>query len=321
MKTSIQQSAVNTITKEAAAIAGLIPFIDDAFEKAVTTIHQCGGRVVVSGIGKSAIVAQKIVATLNSTGTASLFMHAGDAIHGDLGMIQPNDVVLILSKSGESEEIKVLVPLIKNTGNILVAVCGNKASFLVKHANIFLNTTVSEEACPNNLAPTSSTTAQMVMGDALAVCLMQLNGFDSKDFAKFHPGGNLGKRLYLRVDDIYKMNEKPVIYEEDAFKDVIVGISKGRLGAIAVLDKEKNITGIITDGDIRRLLEKTEDIKNLKAADIAIAQPKRIIPAALAVEALDIMNTHGINQLIVVDDKDAFLGFIHLHDLIREGII
>lgn len=256
MKTSIQQAAVNTIKKEAAAIAGLVSFINDAFEEAVKTIQQSGSRVVISGIGKSAIVAQKIVATLNSTGTAALFMHAADAIHGDLGMIQPNDVVLILSKSGESEEIKVLVPLIKNTGNTLVAVCGNEASFLVKHANIFLNTTVSEEACPNNLAPTSSTTAQMVMGDALAVCLMQLNGFDSKDFAKFHPGGNLGKRLYLRVDDIYKLNEKPVINENAAFKDVIVGISKGRLGAIAVLDKKNNISGIITDGDIRRLLEK-----------------------------------------------------------------
>ncbi len=321
MKTSIQQSAVNTITKEAAAIAGLIPFIDNAFEEAVKTIQQCGGRVVISGIGKSAIVAQKIVATLNSTGTAALFMHAGDAIHGDLGMIQPNDVVLILSKSGESEEIKVLVPLIKNAGNILIAVSGNEASFLVKHANIFLNTTVSEEACPNNLAPTSSTTAQMVMGDALAVCLMQLNGFDSEDFAKFHPGGNLGKRLYLRVDDIYRLNEKPVINENKAFKDVIVGISKGRLGAIAVLNEKDKITGIITDGDIRRLLEKTDDIKNLKAADISVAEPKKITHTTLAVEALDKMNAHGINQLIVVDDNDAFLGFIHLHDLIREGII
>ena len=321
MKTSIQQSAVNTITKEAAAIAGLIPFIDHAFEEAVKTIQQCGGRVVISGIGKSAIVAQKIVATLNSTGTAALFMHAADAIHGDLGMIQPNDVVLILSKSGESEEIKVLIPLIKNTGNTLIAVSGNEASFLVKHADIFLNTTVSEEACPNNLAPTSSTTAQMVMGDALAVCLMQLNGFDSKGFAKFHPGGNLGKRLYLRVDDIYKLNEKPVINENAAFKDVIVGISKGRLGAIAVLNEKHNITGIITDGDIRRLLEKTDDIKNLKAVDISVAEPKKITHTTLAVEALDKMNTHGINQLIVVDDNDAFLGFIHLHDLIREGII
>jgi arabinose-5-phosphate isomerase len=321
MKTSIQQSAVNTIRKEAAAIAGLTSFIDNAFEEAVKTIHQCGGRVVISGIGKSAIVAQKIVATLNSTGTAALFMHAGDAIHGDLGMIQPNDIVLILSKSGESEEIKVLVPLIKNAGNTLIAISGNEASFLVKHANIFLNTTVSEEACPNNLAPTSSTTAQMVMGDALAVCLMQLNGFDSKDFAKFHPGGNLGKRLYLRVDDIYKLNEKPVINENAAFKEVIVGISKGRLGAIVVLNEKDKITGIITDGDIRRLLEKTDDIKNLKAADISVAEPKKITHTTLAVEALDKMNTHGINQLIVVDDKGAFLGFIHLHDLIREGII
>jgi arabinose-5-phosphate isomerase len=321
MKLNLQQSAIDTIRKEAAAIAGLIPFIDSSFEEAVTAIQRCGGRVVISGIGKSAIVAQKIVATLNSTGTASLFMHAADAIHGDLGMVQQNDVVIILSKSGESEEIKVLVPLVKNTGNKLIAVSGNTNSFLAKHADIFLNTTVSEEACPNNLAPTSSTTAQMVMGDALAVCLMQMNGFDSKDFARFHPGGNLGKRLYLRVDDIYKMNEKPSVNEHASFKDVIVGISKGRLGAIAVLNNNNNIAGIITDGDIRRLLEKTDDIKNMKAADILTANPKTILHSALAVEALDKMNTFSITNLIVVDEHDAYLGFIELHDLIREGII
>ncbi len=321
MKISIQQSAVNTINKEAAAIAGLVSFINASFEEAVNTIHQCGGRVVISGIGKSAIVAQKIVATLNSTGTASLFMHAADAIHGDLGMIQPNDIVVILSKSGESEEIKVLVPLIKSIGNKLVAISGNESSFLVKHADIFLNTTVGEEACPNNLAPTSSTTAQMVMGDALAVALMQLNGFDSKDFAKFHPGGNLGKRLYLRVDDIYKLNEKPFINKNASFKDAIMGISKGRLGAIAVLNDNNNIVGIITDGDIRRLLEKTDDIKDLNAADILTSNPKTILHTALAVEALDKMNTFSITNLIVVNEHDAYLGFIELHDLIREGII
>jgi arabinose-5-phosphate isomerase len=321
MKLDLQQSAINTIRKEAAAIAGLISFIDSSFEEAVTTIQRCGGRVVVSGIGKSAIVAQKIVATLNSTGTASLFMHAADAIHGDLGMIQQNDVVVILSKSGESEEIKVLVPLVRNTGNKLIAISGNTNSFLARHADIFLNTTVGEEACPNNLAPTSSTTAQMVMGDALAVCLMQMNGFDSKAFARFHPGGNLGKRLYLRVDDIYKLNEKPSINEQASFKDVIVGISKGRLGAIAVLNNYNKIAGIITDGDIRRLLEKTDDIKDMTAADVLTANPKMILHSALAVEALEKMNTFSITNLIVVDERDAYLGFIELHDLIREGII
>lgn len=321
MNQSIQQSAVYTIEQEAAAIANLKFFIDDSFESAVNLINQSAGRVVVTGIGKSAIIAQKIVATLNSTGTASLFMHAADAIHGDMGMIQKNDVVVIISKSGESDEIKVLVPLIKNSGNKIIAIAGSKMSFLAKNAEIFLNTTVSQEACPNNLAPTSSTTAQMVMGDALAVCLMQLNGFDSTDFAKFHPGGNLGKRLYLRVDDIYKLNQQPAVKENTFFKDVIIEISKGRLGATAVLDSADKIKGIITDGDIRRLIEKTDDIKNLIAEDMMIVNPKTIIHTALAVEALEKMNTSNINQLIVVDDKNSYLGFIHLHDLIREGII
>ena len=321
MKTGITQSAINTIEKEANAVAGLKDFINDAFEKAVTVIHDCRGRVVLSGIGKSAIVAQKIVATLNSTGTASLFMHAADAVHGDMGMIQKEDVVVIISKSGESDEIKVLIPLIKNAGNTIIAVVGNALSFLAIHADIFLNTTVTEEACPNNLAPTSSTTAQMVMGDALAVCLMQLNGFDSDDFAKFHPGGNLGKRLYLRVDDIYKLNQRPFVKQNFAFKDIINEISKGRLGATMVLDDEDKISGIITDGDIRRLLEKTDDIKNTTAADIVVSNPKSILNTALAVEALEKMNTHEITQLAVIDDNNDYLGIIHLHDLIREGII
>lgn len=321
MKTGIKASAINTIGLEANAIANLRNFIDDSFEKAVIVINNSGGRVVITGIGKSAIVAQKIVATLNSTGTPSLFMHAADAIHGDMGMIQKNDVVIVISKSGESDEIKVLVPLIKNAGNTIIAMAGNSVSFLAKNANIFLNTTVSQEACPNNLAPTSSTTAQMVMGDALAVCLMQLNGFDSKDFAKFHPGGNLGKRLYLRVDDIYKMNQKPFVKEHMAFKDIIINISKGRLGATVVLDDANKIMGIITDGDIRRLLEKTDNIKGLKASDIYKTNPRSIINTALAVEALEIMNTNKITQLPVVDNLNTYLGIIHLHDLIREGII
>lgn len=321
MKQSIINSAVCTIELEANAIANLKNFINDAFEEAVNTISKCNGRVVITGVGKSAIIAQKIVATLNSTGTPSLFMHAADAIHGDLGMIQKDDVVIILSKSGESEEIKVLVPLIKNSGNTLIAFAGNEQSFLAKKADIFLNTTVSQEACPNNLAPTTSTTAQLVMGDALAVCLIQVKGFDSTDFAKFHPGGNLGKRLYLKVDDIYKLNEKPFVQSKTSFKELILNISKGRLGATAVLNDEQEIVGIITDGDIRRLLETTDDLKNFTAADIAIANPKTVVNTALAVTALEQMNTFNISQLIVVDDNKKYLGFIHLHDLIREGII
>ncbi|MGN6214018.1 KpsF/GutQ family sugar-phosphate isomerase [Parafilimonas sp.] len=321
METSAQRSALYTIEQEANAIANLKNFIDDSFDKAVNAIRQAGGRVVITGIGKSAIVAQKIVATLNSTGTPSLFMHAADAIHGDLGMIQEKDIVIILSKSGESDEIKVLVPLIKNSGNIIIAIAGNNVSFLARNADIFLNTTVSKEACPNNLAPTSSTTAQMVMGDALAVCLMQLNGFDSNDFAKFHPGGNLGKRLYLRVNDIYTMNESPSVMEDVLFKDVIFSISDGRLGATAVLNDNNKITGIITDGDIRRLFEKTDNVKHLKASEISKANPRTILNTALAVEALEKMNSNSITQLIVVDENDSYLGFIHLHDLIREGII
>jgi arabinose-5-phosphate isomerase len=320
MKT-IQRSAIDTIELEAAAIDNLKNYIDAAFETAVDIIYKTSGRVVITGIGKSAIIAQKIVATLNSTGTASLFMHAADAIHGDMGMIQKDDVVIIISKSGESEEIKVLVPLIKNSGNKIIAIAGSSISFLAKNADVFLNTTVSGEACPNNLAPTTSTTAQLVMGDALAVCLMQLKGFDSDDFAKFHPGGNLGKRLYLRVDDIYKMNQRPVVKKDVAFKDLIIEISKGRLGATVVLDESNKIAGIITDGDIRRLLEKTDDIKSLSAADISISNPKQILNTALAVEALEKMNASNINQLVVVDERNNYLGFIHLHDLIREGII
>jgi arabinose-5-phosphate isomerase len=321
MKLSLQESAICTIELEANAIANLKNFIDDAFEKAVNIIHQSNARVVVTGIGKSAIVAQKIVATLNSTGTPSLFMHAADAIHGDLGMIQQKDIVIILSKSGESDEIKVLVPLIKNAGNTIIAIAGNEHSFLAKNAGIFLNTYVSQEACPNNLAPTTSTTAQMVMGDALAVCLMQLNGFDSHDFAKFHPGGNLGKRLYLRVDDVYKLNEKPFVKKDFSFKNVIVNISKGRLGATVVLNDRNEVLGIITDGDIRRLLEKENNIQDLKAEDILIQNPKTILHTALAVEALEKMNAFNISQLIVTDNSNKYLGFIHLHDLIREGII
>lgn len=321
MKQGIQQSAIYTIEQESNAVSNLKNFINDDFENAVKLIYATKGRVVITGIGKSAIVAQKIVATLNSTGTASLFMHAADAIHGDLGMIQNGDIVIVLSKSGESDEIKALVPLLKNTGNKIIAIAGNTVSFLAKNADLFLNTTVSQEACPNNLAPTSSTTAQMVMGDALAVCLMQLKGFDSNDFAKFHPGGNLGKRLYLRVNDIYKLNEQPKVIKTTLLKDVIIEITKGRIGATVVLDDSNKISGIITDGDIRRLLEKTDNIKNITAGDIVISNPKTISCTELAVHALEKMNSLNINQLVVTDENNSYLGFIHLHDLIREGII
>jgi len=276
--------------------------------------------VVVSGIGKSAIVAQKIVATLNSTGTPSLFMHAADAIHGDLGMVQKDDVVIIISKSGESPEIKVLVPLIKNFGNPLIGMVGNMKSYLAVQADITLNTTVPKEACPNNLAPTSSTTAQMVMGDAIAVALMEINGFTGQDFAKYHPGGNLGKRLYLRVEDLCVNNEKPEVLPSATLREVIVEITEKRLGVTAVVDENHQVCGIITDGDLRRMLEKNSNIEEIKARDIFSLHPKTIQPKVLAVEALDILRKNGISQLIV-EENGKYLGILHLHDLVREGII
>ncbi|HEY8658854.1 MAG TPA: KpsF/GutQ family sugar-phosphate isomerase, partial [Hanamia sp.] len=272
------------------------------------------------GIGKSAIVAQKIVASLNSTGTPSLFLHAADAIHGDIGMVQQNDIVMVISKSGDSPEIKVLVPLIKNFKNPLIALCGNMQSYLVKSADLVLNTTVSEEACPNNLAPTSSTTAQIVMGDALTVCLMNKRGFSSEDFAKFHPGGTLGKKLYLHVKDLYINNEKPLVHAESSLKDVIIEITKKRLGVTAVLDHEENLLGIITDGDLRRMLEKDLYHAGVKAKDIMTIDPKTINSDELAVSALDLMRKKNITQLIVIQNK-RYAGIIHLHDLVREGII
>ena len=320
MDNQIKNSALRTLELEAESIAGLKKFVDESFEKTVEIIHQSKGRVVITGVGKSAIVGQKIVATLNSTGTPALFMHAADAIHGDIGMVQKDDTVIIISKSGESPEIKVLVPLIKSFGNPLIGICGNKNSLLAKEANFFLNTTVEKEACPHNLAPTSSTTAQMVMGDALAVCLMELNEFTGKDFARYHPGGNLGKRLYLKVDDVYKLNEKPSVFAEATLKDVIIEISKGRLGATAIVDNNGKVTGIITDGDVRRMLERTNDVSHIKAADITTYNPKTIQPELLAVQAFEMLKQFDINQLIIADSNGIYLGIIHLHDLIREGI-
>ncbi len=320
MKPSIRQIALRTIQTETQSISGLASFINDDFEKAIRVIINCKGRIIISGIGKSAVIAQKIVATLNSTGTASSFMHAADAIHGDLGMVQQEDVVLIISKSGNSPEIKILVPLIKNFQNTLIGMVGSMDSYLARHSDIVLNTTVEQEACPNNLAPTSSTTAQLVMGDAIAVVLMELKGFSSDDFAKFHPGGTLGKKLYLRVSDLYAYNEKPKVFPLQSLKEVIVEITKKRLGATAVVDEQNNLVGIITDGDLRRMLEKKEAIEKSQAKDIMTTNPKSIAVDALAVDALDMMRRNEITQLVVVDNG-KYSGIIHLHDLIREGLI
>ena len=320
MTSSLKQTALRTIDLESQSISGLSQYINEDFEKAVNAITNCKGRVVVSGIGKSAVIAQKIVATLNSTGTPSIFMHAADAIHGDLGIVQQDDVVMIISKSGESPEIKVLVPLIKNFKNILIGMVGSIESYLAIQSDILLNTTVTQEACPNNLAPTSSTTAQLVMGDALAICLMEMKGFGSDDFAKFHPGGTLGKKLYLRVADLYIKNEKPKLAKDGSLKEVIVEISSKRLGATAVVDNNDILLGIITDGDLRRMLEKNISLDGVTATDIMTATPKSIGPDELAVDALDLMRKRSITQLVVVE-KGKYLGFIHLHDLIREGLI
>lgn len=320
MPSPIQQAALRTIALEAQSVAGLSAFINDAFEQTVQVIAGCKGRIVVSGIGKSAVIAQKIVATFNSTGTPSIFMHAADAIHGDLGMVQQEDVVIVISKSGESPEIKVLVPLIRNFGNTLIAMVGNTSSFLAKHATLILNTTVEQEACPNNLAPTTSTTAQLVMGDALAICLMELKGFQQDDFAKFHPGGMLGKKLYLRVADLYTVNEKPFVKKQQSLKEVIMEMTTKRLGITAVVDDAHNLAGIITDGDLRRMLEKSTDIDTVTAAAIMTANPFVIQPDELAVDALDIMRKKEISQLAVTDNG-RYLGILHIHDLIREGLI
>lgn len=319
-KETIITVALRTIKVETNAVSGLEQFINEDFIKAVEKVAQSKGRLVVSGIGKSAIVAQKIVATLNSTGTPSIFMHAADAIHGDLGMIQADDVVLLISKSGDSPEIKVLAPLVRNFGNTLIGMVGNMKSFLALNSDVVLNTTVEQEACPNNLAPTSSTTAQMVMGDALAVCLMELKEFKSTDFAKYHPGGTLGKRLYLRVEDIALQNAKPKVLPGATLKQVIVEMTEKRLGATAVVNEAGNITGIITDGDLRRMLEKATSIENLQAQNIMSSKPKTVDAGLLAILALEEMRKNDISQLLV-EKEGRYAGIIHLHDLVKEGII
>ena len=311
--------ARETILTEAKAIANLEQLLDQNFVKAVQTVYKSKGRVVITGIGKSAAIATKIVATLNSTGTPAVFMHAADAIHGDLGSILQDDVVICISKSGNTPEIKVLVPLIKNFGNTLIAITGSIDSFLGKQADYILNSFVEKEACPNNLAPTTSTTAQLVIGDALAVCLLNLRGFSSQDFAKYHPGGSLGKRLYLRVSDIADQNQKPAVTPSTPVPQVIIEISEKMLGVTAVLQDDK-ITGIVTDGDIRRMLQKTTDISKLTAGDIMSANPKTIESDSMAVDALDVLEDNKISQLLAVKDG-KYYGVVHLHNLIREGII
>ena len=320
LKASIRKAAIRTIEMEASAISQLANLLDDHFENAIDKLATCKGRIVISGIGKSAIIAQKIVATLNSTGSPSVFLHAADAIHGDLGIVQQEDTVIIISKSGESPEIKVLVPLVKNFGNCLIAITGNINSFLARKADFVLNTTVEQEACPNNLAPTTSTTAQMVMGDAIAVCLMEKRGFNMEDFAKLHPGGTLGKKLYLRVSDLYVENERPEVRHDQSVKEVIMEMTKKRLGVTAVLDSEGRLAGIITDGDLRRMLEKSTSIEHIKASDILTPGPKTIEPTEMAVNALDIMRKNEIMQLVVIENG-RYLGIIHLHDLVKEGLI
>ncbi len=315
----IIELAKTTLNIEADSVRNLQNFINDDFVNSVKLIYGSKGRVVVTGIGKSAIIAQKIVATMNSTGTPAIFMHAADAIHGDLGTIQKEDVVICISKSGNTPEIKVLVPLLKTGGNKLIALVGNVDSYLAKEADYVLNSTVEKEACPNNLAPTSSTTAQLAMGDALAVCLLDCKDFTSSDFAKYHPGGALGKKLYLKVGDIASQNQKPFIKSDDSIKAVIIEISSKRLGATAVVD-DGELVGVITDGDVRRMLEKTDIISNLKASDIMNRTPKNIEADELAVNAMKLLEQYNISQLIVTENG-KYHGFIHLHDLLKEGVI
>lgn len=318
----IKSIAKKVITDEASAVQRLGDYIDDDFEKVVNLIYNSTGRVIVSGIGKSAIIGQKIVATLNSTGTPAIFLHAAEAIHGDMGMVQDGDVVLFISKSGNTPEIKALLPLIRAIGNNhIVAMVSNTNSFLAQNAEYVLKATVEREACPNNLAPTTSTTAQLVMGDALAICLIVLKSFSSKDFARFHPGGSLGKRLYTKVSDVFDKENRPHVDTEAPIRKVILEMSGGCLGAVAVTDESDHLLGIITDGDLRRMLEKYKDVDGLKAADIMSPKPKTIESAELAYNAFRLMEKCSITQLVVVDENNTYLGMVHLHDILKEGVV
>lgn len=321
MKTpeQIKKLALRTLDIEAEAISGLKNFINDDFVKCVHIIFSSKGRVVVTGIGKSAIIGQKLVATFNSTGTPAIFMHAADAIHGDLGIIQKNDVIICISKSGNTPEIKILVPLLKSWGNKLIGIAGDMESFLAKHSDCVLNTFVAREACPHNLAPTSSSAAQLAMGDALAVCLLDYKGFSSKDFAKYHPGGSLGKKLYLKVKDIFPNNASPKVGPGDDIKKVIVEISSNRLGAAAVIVNGK-VVGIVTDGDLRRMMMNKKSFEGITAKDVMSVNPKSAEKDMMAVDALYLMKQHNISQLIITD-KQKYVGMVHLHDLVKEGII
>lgn len=319
-KDDILKIAKEVIEKEAYAVANLAQFIDNSFAQVVEVIYNSKGRLIITGIGKSAIIANKIVATLNSTGTHSVFMHAADAIHGDLGIIMPQDIVMCISKSGNTPEIKMVVPLIKRMGNPLIAMVSNQTSFLAEHSNYIIKTTVESEACPNNLAPTSSTTTQLVMGDALAVSLLKMRGFSSQDFAKLHPGGSLGKKLYLKVADLIDKSNQAFVNSQENIQNTIFNISANRLGATAVLDKEHNLLGIITDGDIRRMLEKGFTLDSLKAVDIMTKNPKTIETSELAYKAFTIMEENKITSVVVLE-KGIFKGLIHIHDIIREGIV
>lgn len=316
----IVKTARETLEIEAQCLVALYQSIDQDFVDCVNAIFSSPGRLVVTGIGKSALIAQKIVATLNSTGTPALFMHAADAIHGDLGMVRPHDLVMCLSKSGETAEIKVLVPLVRNLGNPIVGMVTKRDSYLGQQANYVLHTPIVKEADPNNLAPTTSTTAQLAMGDALATALLALRGFTPKDFAQFHPGGSLGKQLYLRVADMYPKNERPAVKATDSLQRTILEMTSKCLGATAVVDENEKVQGIITDGDLRRMLEDVPDLQQLTAADLMSIQPKTIGKDALAINALDILREHSITQLIVVEDG-TYLGMIHLHNLVKEGLI
>lgn len=324
MKSNIEKNIIKTaqsvLLEESNAIKSLIDTIDAEFESIIEEILTSEGKVVLSGIGKSAIIAQKISATLNSTGQKSVFMHASDAVHGDLGIIDDKDIIIIISKSGNTPELKILIPLIKRLPNKLIAMVSSLDSFLAENADYIINAYVEKEACPMNLAPTTSTTVALALGDALAVCLLEARGFNRRDFAKFHPGGSLGKKLYLKVNDIYPNNTLPVVTESSSVKEVIFEISSKRLGATAVIDKNNKLTGIITDGDLRRKLIESSNILNLEAKDIMTLSPKTIAPGEYAVNALNLMQSLNITQLIVEKEKEV-LGFIHIHDLLKEGLI
>lgn len=316
---SLKELATSVIDKEEKAVARLKTFVDDKFIEILQLIFNSKGRLIIAGIGKSAIIGNKIVATLNSTGTPAIFLHAADAIHGDLGIVQPDDIVMCISKSGNTPEIKVLAPLIKRMGNKLIAMVSNVDSYLAQHSDYILPTTVDREACPNNLAPTSSTTTQLVMGDALAVCLLKMRGFTQEDFAKYHPGGSLGRKLYLTVEDVMDKTLRPWVRPDESIQNTIINISQNRLGATVVLDDDK-LLGIITDGDVRRMLERGVPMDRLKASDIMSVSPKIIEASALAVKAFNLMDKYQITS-VVVTDNGQYAGLIHVHDVMREGIV